>query len=100
MLEILYEVATKEVRAWNGDMFVKGNLKPREGQEVVIFDIDPPDFESDIYYVDLLNKQIIGNPNYIEPQPPRDLAAEVDEIKAKIADYDNLKAKVEKLEIK
>jgi len=30
----------------------------------------------------------------------RDLASEVDEIKAKIADYDDLKARVEKLEKK
>ena len=34
------------------------------------------------------------------PEPKRDLAAEIDEIKAKIADYDTLKAKVEKLEKK
>lgn len=35
------------------------------------------------------------------PEPePRDLATEVDEIKAKIADYDELKAKVEELEKK
>jgi len=34
------------------------------------------------------------------PEPPRDLAAELDEIKAKIADYDNVKARVETLEAK
>lgn len=36
----------------------------------------------------------------IEPEPPRDLFTEIDEIKAKIADYDELKAKVEELERK
>lgn len=35
-----------------------------------------------------------------EPEPVRDLASEVDEIKAKLADYDDLKAKVEMLEKK
>ena len=32
--------------------------------------------------------------------PARDLATEIDEIKAKIADYDDLKARIEKLEKK
>ena len=37
----------------------------------------------------------------LEPSPePRDLAAEVDEIKVKIADYDELKARVQGLESK
>lgn len=36
----------------------------------------------------------------IEPEPVRDLATEIEEIKAKIADYDELKAKVEELEKK
>jgi len=35
-----------------------------------------------------------------KPEPVRDLAAELDEINAKIADYDDLKAKVETLEKK
>lgn len=35
-----------------------------------------------------------------EPEPERDYGAEIDEIKAKIADYDDLKAKVEALEKK
>jgi len=34
----------------------------------------------------------------VEPEPLRDLATEVDEIKAKIADYGDLKARIEKLE--
>lgn len=37
-------------------------------------------------------------PEPLPPPKPRDLAAEIDEIKAKLADYDNLKAKVEALE--
>lgn len=34
------------------------------------------------------------------PKPVRDLATEIDEIKAKMADYDDLKARVEDLEKK
>ena len=39
-------------------------------------------------------------PVTIQPEPARDLAAEIDDLKAKIADYDTLKARVEKLEVK
>lgn len=70
MLEILYDIGTKEVRAWNADMEVKGNLKAKEGQEVVIFPIDPPNFLSDWYKVDLENQTIIGNPDYVGRTPP------------------------------
>ncbi len=80
MLEVLYDIATNEVRAWNADMKVKGNLKLKEGQEVVILPIDPPDFGSDIYYVDLQKQTVIGNPDYIEPEPVRDDSAEIDKL--------------------
>lgn len=83
MLEILYDTATKEVRAWNADMKVRGNFKPKEGQEVAILPIDPPTFDSDIYFIDLASKRIKGNPDYIfvEPFNPR---AEIDGIKARL----------------
>jgi len=74
MLEVLYDVATKEVRAWNADDSVQGNLKPKKGQEVVILPIDPPSFESDVYYVDLTNGVIVGNPDY-NPLSPDDMRA-------------------------
>lgn len=70
MLEVLYEKETGIVRAWNADDSVQGNLLVKEGQEVVILPIDLPDFKSDIYYVDLDNQVIIGNPDY-KPIPPR-----------------------------
>lgn len=88
MLEVLYDTTTKEVRAWNADMKVKGNLKPKEGQKVVILPIDPPAFESDWYKIDLVNKQVAGNPAYIEPDPPRDLPAEMDKL---LSDFETLK---------
>ena len=83
MLEILYDKATKGIRAWNADGEVLGNLKPKEGQEVVILPIDPPDFESDVYYVDLLNKKVIGNLSYA-PTVPFDPKAEINCLKARI----------------
>lgn len=83
MLEVLYDKATNEVRAWNADDSVQGNLKPKEGQEVVIWDIEPPDFESDVYYVDLDNKQIKGNPDYV-PTEPFNAKAEIDDLKARV----------------
>ena len=39
-------------------------------------------------------------PELPSPELPRDVLAEIDEIKAKIADYDDLKARVENLEKK
>lgn len=39
-------------------------------------------------------------PELPEPEPSRDYGAEIDKIEAKIADYDTLKARVEKLEKK
>lgn len=90
MLEVLYDIATKEVRAWNADMSVKGHFKPKDGQRVYTFPIDPPDFESDIYYVDFKAKKVIGNPDYKPPAPPRDLAAEVNKIKDRIIMLDDI----------
>ncbi|GAH43272.1 unnamed protein product [marine sediment metagenome] len=71
MLEVLYDITTREVRAWNADVTAQGNFNPKEGQqEVIIFPIDPPTFNSDIYYIDLANHQILPNPDYIEPYDP------------------------------
>ncbi len=83
MLEILYDIATKEVRGWNADDKVQGNLIPKEGQEVVIFPISPPDFESDIYYVDLASKKIVGNPDYVPPVA-FNTEAEVSDLKSRV----------------
>lgn len=84
MLEVLYDTATKEVRAWNADMSVKGNLNPKNGQEVVIWSIDPPTLESDWYKVDLKRKRIVGNPDYTKPEPPRDFAAELKNLEQRV----------------
>ena len=64
-LEILYNTATLEVRAWNGDDTVQGHFNPKPGQAVVIFPGESPNFESDQFYVDLPNQQVVGNPDYV-----------------------------------
>jgi len=69
MLEILYDTTTLEVSAWNADPSVHGNLNPQPGQAVVIFPIDPPTLDTDTYYVDLTNQNLLPNPDYIPPQP-------------------------------
>lgn len=69
MLEILYDVNTLEVRAWNADAQVTGNFSVTPEQDVVIFPVEPPDFESDWYKVDLESQTVYGNPDY-EPLSP------------------------------
>lgn len=83
MLEVLYDVATREVRAWCGDERQFGNFKPKEGQAVVVLPVDPPTFESDWYKVDLENKKVVGNPDYI-PSVARNLAVEMDSLKERV----------------
>lgn len=83
MLEILYDTATNEVRGWNGDDDAQGNFAPTPDQAVVIWDTPIPDFESDVYFIDLAGQVIIGNPDYIKPIP-RDSLAEIDDLRARI----------------
>jgi len=67
-LEVLYDISTKEIRAWNADESVQGNLPPKPGQAVVILPTELPGFASDLYFVDLENQQVLGNPEY-KPEP-------------------------------
>ena len=67
MLEVLYDTATKEVRGWCADPDQFGNFTSSPDEEVVILPIDPPTFESFIYYLDLVNQTIYGDP--IPPDP-------------------------------
>lgn len=65
MLEVLYDTATKRVRAWCGDESQFGNFSPVAGQEVVILPIDVSDIpESDWYTVDLVGEKLDPNPGY------------------------------------
>ncbi len=85
MLEVLYDKDTKEVRGWCADSKQFGNFTAKKGQEVVILDCGPPTVESNVYTVDLAAQTILGNPDYMAPVP-RNLEAEMDELRAEISE--------------
>ncbi len=85
MREVRYNTETKKLTAWCGDEKQFGNLA-RAGHTVVILDIPIPNKPLDAWLFD--GETLIPNPDYIEPEPARDLAAEIDELKAEI---DNIK---------
>ena len=82
MLEVLYDIAAKEVRGWCADPKQFGNFPAKEGQAIVILDCGLP-AESDVYHVDLAAQAILTNPDYV-PIKPRNLEAEIDELRAEI----------------
>ena len=71
MLEVLYEQDSKIIRAWNADDSTQGNFKPKAGQAIILLPGEPPIFDSDVYYVDLKNRQVVANPSYIQPPDPK-----------------------------
>lgn len=101
MLEIRYNTDTKEVTGWCGDPEQFGNLdRDRDNEVIIVLNIPIPEKSCSAYLYDEATQSLIDNPDYVEPEPPRDPLAEIDEIKTKIADYDELKAKVKALEKK
>lgn len=84
MLEIRYNIQTKEITGWWGNRF--GNeevkLKNRPNETIAMLDIPIPNKPPAAWLCD--GKTLIPNPNYIEPEPPRDLLAEIDTLKAEI----------------
>ncbi len=84
MLEIRYIRDTKELTGWWGDRH--GNhdvkLKNRPDEAMAMLDIPIPDKSLDAWLFD--GKKLTPNPAYVEPEPPRDLLAEIDELKARL----------------
>ena len=76
MLEVLYDIPTKEVRAWNADASAQGKFKVKEGQSIALLPCEIPVLDSDIHFVDLPNQQVIGNPSYVNPGVERSQAKE------------------------
>ena len=73
------DVAEKEVTLYE----IEGlKLRNRPNEVLVLLDIPIPDkpLEAWLY----TGKKLIPNPDYIEPEPPRDLLAEIDTLKAEI----------------
>ena len=84
MLEIRYNTQTKKVTGWWGNRH--GNhrtkLKNRPWDAIVMLGIPIPDKPLEAWLYD--GKTLIPNPDYVEPEPPRDLIAEIDNLKAEI----------------
>lgn len=86
MLKIRYIKATEQVTGWNGDPSQHKYLKVRigRGEAVVILDIPIPNKPLNALLYDEATQSLVPNPAYVEPEPPRDLAAEIDTLKAEI----------------
>lgn len=82
MLEVLYDVETKEVRGWCADEKQFGNFRPKHSQKVAILPIELPNYDSLQFYIDLGVMTIQGEP--ITTPKPRDLTQEINELKDRI----------------
>ncbi len=92
MLEIRYNIDPKILTGWCRDPKQFGNLKDRGSEVVIVLDIPIPNKPLDAWLYD--GNKLIPNPDYIEPEPPRDPLIEIDELKeANII----LKAEIKKL---
>ena len=84
MIEVRYNTITGAVTGWWGKRF--GNeevkLKNRPDEAIVMVDLDIPSKPSEAWLFD--GDKLIPNPDYVEPKPPRDLGAEIDELKASV----------------
>lgn len=82
MLEVRYNKATGEVTGWwamrHGNH--KAKLKNKPDDVIIMLDIPAPDKSITAYLFN--GDKLIANPNYVEPAPPRDLKAEIDELRA------------------
>lgn len=84
MLEIRYNKTTKKVSGWCGDEAQFGLLKDRAGEKKVIIDVPIPPKNCTAYLYDPIGKILIDNPDFVGPKPPRNLAAEIDDLKARL----------------
>ena len=84
MLEVRYNKATKELTGWWGDRH--GNhevkLKNRPDEAIAMLDIPIPDKSLDAWFFD--NDKLIPNPDYVKPPPPRNLLAEINELRTRL----------------
>jgi len=83
MLEVRYNTDTKQLTAWCGDETQFGNLE-REGHTVVILDILIPNKPLAALLFHFGTQSLIDNPDYVEPEPVRDLATRVSELETKV----------------
>ena len=84
MLEIRYNKTTKELTGWWGDRHGNNDvkLKNRPDEAIAMLNIPIPSKPLDAWLFD--TDKLIPNPSYVEPEPPSNLEAEIDELKAEI----------------
>ena len=80
MFYVRYNLKTGQLTGWAN---LKGDLPLREGEAVANLDITKPDTDDYEYFV-FNGKTLNDNPNKQPPLPTRDLAAEIDELKADV----------------
>lgn len=95
MLEIRYNIDTKEVTGWCGDSKQFGNLKDRGNEAIVVLDIPIPEKSGDAYLYNGIT--LVPNPDYVEPEPVFDAKAEI--LKLKEANI-TLMDRIDKLKVK
>ncbi len=85
MIEIRYNKTTKELTGWwatrHGNHDAK--LRNRPDEKMALLNISIPDKPSGAWLFD--RGKLIDKPAYVEPEPPRDLEAEIDQLRAQIA---------------
>jgi len=84
MLEIRYNADTKELTGWWADRHGnhKVKLKNRPDEAMAEVDTPIPDKSLGAWLYD--GVKLIPNPEYKEPEPPRDLLSEIDALKAEV----------------
>lgn len=88
MLEVRYNTETKELTGWCADPEQFGYLKDRGNEVVVVLDIPIPDKPMEAWLFDEVTQTLIPNPDYVEPEPPRDLAQEINGLKARVKELE------------
>ena len=85
MLEIGYRKNTGEItRSAYSPELTGGHLKPVGSEGIAVLDMLPLD-NLKMWLYNEMTQTLIPNPSYVEPEPVRDLEAEIDGLKAKIA---------------
>lgn len=98
MLLIRYRKDNQQLTAWCADEKRFERFVARDDNEnIVILDIPIPDKPITAWLYDETSIKLIPNPDYREPSPIRNLPAEIDELKTKVA---AIEGKTVSLEVK
>jgi len=95
MLELLYDKTNNEVRGWCADSEQFGNFRPKRNEELIFLDIELKDIPAGKKYKFVKGKLI---PTRLPEPEPEDLRLKVKELEAKVADYEQLKSRLDSLE--